>query len=98
MSTATIPANPLMPSIILSACVQPPTARTVKTKEIGKNDNSQSAHSTSTRITPPNSHHEITAEANAASSRFTEPTSLLISSTTPATNTGNAAMNKSVHY
>src|SRR5690625_981355 len=97
MSTATIPANPLMPSIILSTCVQPPTATTVKTKEIGQNDNSQSAHSTSTRITPPNSHQAIAAEANAASSRIKEPTSFLISSTTPAPNTGHAAMNKTGH-
>src|SRR5690625_3700323 len=92
-----MPAKPLIPSMIFRAWVQPPTATMVNSKDTGQNDKSQSAQTTSTRATPPKSHQTMAAEIKAASKRFKEPTSLLMSSTTPATNTGKAKMKSTGH-
>src|SRR5690606_13191249 len=97
MSVAIMPASPFMPSTMFSACVQPPTAIMVKNREIGQNDNMLSAHDRPTRDTPPSSHQAIAADRNAASSRLPDPTSLVMSSSSPATKTGMAAMNKTGH-
>src|SRR5690554_7721806 len=97
MSTATIPAKPLIPSMIFKACVQPPTAIMVKNKEIGQKAKIQSIQPTPTRDTPPMSHQAIAAEAKAANKRLREPTSLVMSSTKPAIKTGSAAINDTDH-
>ncbi|MNL28961.1 hypothetical protein D3C87_1506290 [compost metagenome] len=46
-----------------------------------------------TRLTPPNSHQAIAADRKAASKRLLAPMSLVMSSSRPATKTGNAATN-----
>src|SRR5690625_11018 len=97
IKTATMPARPLMPSMMFKAWVQPPTATMVKSRDTGQKESNQSAHCTSTRTTPPNNHQAMAAEIKAANNRLSEPTSLLMSSTTPATKTGRAAINKTGH-
>src|SRR5690606_17295677 len=97
IKVAIMPARPFIPSIIFRAWVQPPTAIMVKSSEMGQKPRTQSAQLTPTRDTPPSNHQAIAADRKAASKRFREPTSLVMSSTRPATNTGMAARNKTGH-
>src|SRR3546814_13827519 len=69
----------------------------VNSNDTGQNASTQSAHDRPTRDTPPNSHQAMAADAKAANKRFPDPTSLVMSSSRPATNTGNAAMNSTGH-
>src|SRR3546814_4925974 len=69
----------------------------VNNKETGQNYNLLSAHDNPTRDTPPSSHQAIAADKKAASRRLPAPTSLVMSSSKPATNTGIAAMNSTGH-
>src|SRR3546814_13326432 len=69
----------------------------VNNKETGQNDNMLSAHDNPTPDTPPSSHQAIAADKKAASRRLPAPTSLLMSSSKPATKTGIATMNSTGH-
>src|SRR5690606_1383943 len=97
ISVATMPARPFMPSTMLSAWVQPPTANMVNSSDTGQNASTQSTGAMPTRLTPPSSHHAMAADRKAASRRLLAPMSLVMSSSSPATKTGITATNNAGH-